>query len=35
MRGIDRPLGVATYQLKDVVERTIHELEFKNKEQHD
>lgn len=31
MRGIDRPLGVATYQLKDVVERTIKELDIKDK----
>lgn len=32
MRGIDRPLGVATYQLKDVVERTIQELRIKDQE---
>lgn len=31
MRGIDRPLGVATYQLEDIVERTISELELKKK----
>ncbi len=29
MRGVDRPLGVATYQLKEVVERTLIELEEK------
>ena len=28
-RGIDRPLGVATYQLKEVVERTVKEFEMK------
>ncbi len=33
MRGIDTPLGVATYQLKDIVERTINELEMKKKKQ--
>ena len=26
-RGIDRPLGVATYQLQEVVERTVKEIE--------
>lgn len=28
-RGVDRPLGVATYQLKEVVERTVKEFEMK------
>ena len=31
-RGVDRPLGVATYQLKEVVERTVKEFEMKKKE---
>ena len=29
--GIDKPLGVATYQLQEVVERTVAELELRNK----
>lgn len=32
-RGIDRPLGVATYQIEQVVERTVKELEQQKKEQ--
>lgn len=31
-RGVDRPLGVATYQLKEVVERTVKEFEMKKNE---
>ncbi len=31
-RGVDRPVGVATYQLKEVVERTIKEFEMKKEE---
>lgn len=31
-RGIERPLGVATYQLQEVVNRTVAELEQKAKE---
>ena len=31
-RGIERPLGVATYQLQEVVDRTVAELEQKAKE---
>lgn len=30
-RGLDRPLGVATYQIEQIVERTVKELEFRNK----
>lgn len=30
MRGVERPLGVAAYQLKDIVNRTVAELECKN-----
>jgi len=29
-RGVDRPIGVATYQLQQVVDRTIAELQLKN-----
>ncbi|MCR5456208.1 MAG: PDDEXK nuclease domain-containing protein [Bacteroidales bacterium] len=32
LRGVDRPLGVATYQLKEVVDRTVKEFEMKKKE---
>ncbi|MBR0503515.1 MAG: DUF1016 family protein [Paludibacteraceae bacterium] len=31
-RGIDRPIGVATYQLQEVVERTVAELKLKSKQ---
>lgn len=31
-RGIERPIGVASYQLQEVVDRTIAEIEMKNKE---
>ena len=31
-RGIERPIGVASYQLQEVVNRTIAEIEMKNKE---
>ena len=31
-RGIERPIGVASYQLQEVVDRTILEIEMKNKE---
>ena len=31
-RGIERPIGVASYQLQEVVDRTIAEIELKNKE---
>lgn len=31
-RGVDRPLGVATYQLKEVVDRTVKEFELKKKQ---
>ncbi len=30
-RGIDRPLGVATYQIQEVVDRTVAELEMNSK----
>lgn len=30
-RGLDRPLGVATYQIEQIVERTVKELECRNK----
>ena len=33
-RGIDRPLGVASYQLEEVVSRTIAELELQKKTEH-
>ena len=31
-KGVERPLGVATYQLKEVVDRTIAELDLKKKD---
>lgn len=31
-RGIERPIGVASYQLQEVVDRTIAEIELKSKE---
>ena len=31
-RGLDRPLGVATYQIEQVVERTVKEIEQKKQE---
>lgn len=31
-RGLDRPLGVATYQIEQVVERTVKEIELKKQE---
>lgn len=31
-RGIDRPVGVASYQLQEVVERTVAEISQKTKE---
>lgn len=31
-RGVDRPLGVASYQLREVVERTVKEVESKREE---
>ena len=30
-RGLDRPLGVATYQIEQIVERTVKELECRSK----
>ena len=30
LRGINKPLGVSSYQLEEVVERTVKELEMKN-----
>jgi len=33
-RGIDRPLGVASYQLEEVVARTIAELELQKRTEH-
>ena len=33
LQGIDRPLGVATYQLQEVVERTVNEIELKKSKQ--
>ena len=30
-RGLDRPLGVATYQIEQIVERTVKELEMNKK----
>ena len=32
LRDINKPLGVSTYQLEEVVERTVKELEQKMKE---
>ena len=32
LKGIQKPLGVATYQLEQVVERTVKELEQQKKE---
>lgn len=32
LRDINKPLGVSTYQLEEVVERTVKELEQKKKE---
>lgn len=32
-RGIERPIGVASYQLQDVVDRTVAEIELKNKKE--
>lgn len=32
LRDINKPLGVSTYQLEEVVERTVRELEQKMKE---
>ena len=29
MRDINKPLGVSSYQLEEVVERTVKELEMK------
>ncbi len=29
-RGVDRPIGVASYQIQEVVERTVKELQIKN-----
>ena len=29
LQGIDKPLGIATYQLQEVVERTVNEIELK------
>ena len=34
LQGINKPLGVATYQLKEVVDRTIIEVEQKKKTKH-
>ena len=31
-RGIERPIGVASYQLQEVVDRTVAEIEIKHKE---
>lgn len=31
-RGIERPIGVASYQLQEVVDRTIAEIELKHEE---
>lgn len=31
LKDIQKPLGVATYQLKEVVERTVKEIEVRNK----
>ena len=35
LQDIQKPLGVATYQLEQVVERTIKELEQQKKEQNE
>ena len=32
LRDINKPLGVSTYQLEEVVERTVKELEERKKE---
>ena len=32
LRDINKPLGVSTYQLEEVVERTVKELEGRKKE---
>lgn len=32
MQDIQKPLGVATYQLQEVVDRTIAEIESRKKE---
>ena len=34
LRGINKPLGVSSYQLEEVVERTVKELEMKNGDKH-
>ena len=34
LQDIQKPLGVATYQLQEVVERTIAELENESKDKH-
>ena len=34
LQDINKPLGVATYQLQEVVERTIAEIELKRKNEH-
>lgn len=31
LKDIDKPLGVAAYQLREVVERTVNELELQKK----
>ena len=33
LQDIQKPLGVATYQLQEVVDRTVAELELKKKKQ--
>ena len=35
LQGIQTPLGVATYQLQEVVDRTVTELEMNGKQQKD
>ncbi|MBQ2573212.1 MAG: DUF1016 family protein, partial [Bacteroidales bacterium] len=35
LQGIQTPLGVATYQLQEVVDRTVAELEMNGKQQKD
>ncbi|MBQ6277726.1 MAG: DUF1016 family protein [Bacteroidales bacterium] len=35
LQGIQTPLGVATYQLREVVDRTVAELEMNGKQQKD
>ena len=35
LKGIQKPLGVATYQIEQIVERTVKELELQKNEKYE